>query len=424
MTEVAIASGFEHKEADADLMCMEDIDYAESEKSDFSPSLSDCSGSEQSMSALVNVAENEWLAMRIAEKMGPDEIVRFEAHKLEPNPDMQLPMLFSDSIVQMGDEVAECCFFVNKDRVLGKGTSSTVYSGRMKGKERHFAFRIDPDTKGLDEATFREIYMLGRLRNHAHIANLEAAVLTPSSCYMIFPVYRMTLLVVIYCKPEHQQELINFSPRLDMRSKHNRCMMGAKIAAGLEYIHANGIIHRDLKPTNIMIDRTGNPIIIDFGNAYDMQLNAPTPAENRVKNCVACTAWYRPIELLMADVHYEYAVDVWSLACILYEISNASLLMHNRKGENRPAMLRTMWEIIGPMSTTLSDYPTLQRAPQFEAVMRYHNAIVDDLSYTVHDIHSTLWGPLLPRMLAYEPTARPHIGDVKAHLYDLAKTLT
>ena len=37
---------------------------------------------------------------------------------------------------------------------------------------------------------------------------------------------------------------------------------------GLDYLHSNlNIVHRDIKPSNIMLDDSGNPMIIDFGKA-------------------------------------------------------------------------------------------------------------------------------------------------------------
>lgn len=40
-----------------------------------------------------------------------------------------------------------------------------------------------------------------------------------------------------------------------------------KICKVLNKIHEQGIIHMDLKPENIMLDRSGNIYLIDFGAA-------------------------------------------------------------------------------------------------------------------------------------------------------------
>ena len=42
---------------------------------------------------------------------------------------------------------------------------------------------------------------------------------------------------------------------------------GTQIADALEHAHRHGIVHRDLKSSNIVVDRSGRPIVLDFGLA-------------------------------------------------------------------------------------------------------------------------------------------------------------
>ena len=41
--------------------------------------------------------------------------------------------------------------------------------------------------------------------------------------------------------------------------------IGAQIAVGIGYLHANGVVHRDLKPENVLLDEQGYVYLADFG---------------------------------------------------------------------------------------------------------------------------------------------------------------
>ncbi len=50
--------------------------------------------------------------------------------------------------------------------------------------------------------------------------------------------------------------------------------LAKKISESIAYAHQHGVIHRDLKPANILLDRSGQPKITDFGLAKQMNADS------------------------------------------------------------------------------------------------------------------------------------------------------
>jgi len=91
---------------------------------------------------------------------------------------------------------------------------------------------------------------------------------------------------------------------------------------GMSYIHANRMIHRDLKPDNVLLDKSNNVRICDFG----------LTRENKNATLTQCgTPMYMAPELLMLEDsgHYTEAVDVFSFAMIVWEIFHRKNLYEN-----------------------------------------------------------------------------------------------
>src|SRR5262249_11473754 len=42
------------------------------------------------------------------------------------------------------------------------------------------------------------------------------------------------------------------------------CRMGVQLAEALSFAHARGILHCDIKPANILLNRYGRPMLVDF----------------------------------------------------------------------------------------------------------------------------------------------------------------
>jgi cyclin-dependent kinase-like len=88
-----------------------------------------------------------------------------------------------------------------------------------------------------------------------------------------------------------------------------------QIVRVVHFLHSNNIIHRDIKPENLLVSRNGVLKICDFGFARPLASAGAKYTE------YVSTRWYRAPELLVGDVSYGKAVDVWSIGCMFAEIA-------------------------------------------------------------------------------------------------------
>ena len=89
-----------------------------------------------------------------------------------------------------------------------------------------------------------------------------------------------------------------------------------QVADALSYVHSKNRLHLDVKPQNIMIDRNGKAVLIDFGvsKQYD-----EANGEN-TSTLLGCTPGYAPIEQVGNNVvDFRPATDIYALGATLYK---------------------------------------------------------------------------------------------------------
>lgn len=92
--------------------------------------------------------------------------------------------------------------------------------------------------------------------------------------------------------------------------------VGLQMLSVLEAAHALGIVHRDIKPANILITRSGQAKLTDFGIAY---MDGATRLTGT--GLVAGTVAYMAPELFDAKT-ITPAADIWALGVTLYHAAD------------------------------------------------------------------------------------------------------
>lgn len=141
--------------------------------------------------------------------------------------------------------------------LLGSGGMGVVYlAHRNDGKfEQTVAIKVIYPTitalHGPQNLT-REAQYLAQL-NHQNIAGVLDAGECEFGMYMVMEYVEGTTLL-IYCDEQN----LNTKQRLSLF---------CKVCDAVSYAHQNRVIHADLKPSNILVNKQGEPKLIDFGVA-------------------------------------------------------------------------------------------------------------------------------------------------------------
>jgi tetratricopeptide (TPR) repeat protein len=114
----------------------------------------------------------------------------------------------------------------------------------------------------------------------------------------------------------------------------------AQLALGLSALHDAQKVHRDVKPSNVLVDRSGRVVVLDFGLITDTQEHASMMTDPDV---VGTPAYMAPEQGASRAV--GPAADWYSVGCMLYEaltgevpFSGAPLevLLRKQRDEPRP----------------------------------------------------------------------------------------
>jgi serine/threonine protein kinase/formylglycine-generating enzyme required for sulfatase activity len=160
-------------------------------------------------------------------------------------------------LFQPGDVVGQ----YKIERVLGKGGMGVVYLAKHVALKKEFAVKVLPALLAQDQsfvARFkREGTMVGRLK-HNHIVNVTDFGESDGKLYLVLEYVDGGTLEEWF---EKHRKPGGGAPPAEVQR------LTAQVLDGLKHAHEAGLVHRDLKPLNVLLEKTGEAKISDFGLA-------------------------------------------------------------------------------------------------------------------------------------------------------------
>ncbi|KTR87114.1 serine/threonine protein kinase [Leucobacter chromiiresistens] len=196
---------------------------------------------------------------------------------------------------------------------VGQGGMATVYRGTDTKLGRQVAIKVmKADLAG--DAQFRS-----RFRQEAQSASRMAH----PTVVRVFDAgddliqtaegpKRLPFIVMEYVEGTNLRQL-EAEGRL---SQTEACRVVDSVLTALEYSHRAGIVHRDIKPANIMITKSGQVKVMDFGIARAVSDTSSTLQETTA--ILGTAAYFSPEQAKGESI--DARTDLYSTAVMLYEL--------------------------------------------------------------------------------------------------------
>ena len=192
------------------------------------------------------------------------------------------------------------------ERELGQGGMATVYLAEDLKHRRKVAIKVLLPELGAvvgAERFLREIETTANLR-HPHILPLYDSGSAGEFLYYVMPLV----------EGESLRDRLDREKQLPIA---DALRIAHEVADALSYAHARGVVHRDIKPENVLLEG-GHAVVADFGIAR--AFSAAGGERITQTGMSVGTPLYMSPEQALGDAEIDGRSDLYSLACVLYEM--------------------------------------------------------------------------------------------------------
>ena len=246
--------------------------------------------------------------------------------------------------------------------VLGQGGMGAVYKARDRELDRLIALKVIRPELATDPAIllrFKQELILSRNITHKNVVRI----------YDLGEAEGIRFISMEYVDGEDLRTLLK---RAGKFSPKDAISIVEQVCRALDCAHSEGVIHRDLKPQNIMRDKHGRIVVMDFGLARSLGDSGLTQT-----GALVGTLEYMSPEQAMGST-LDQRSDIFSVGLIFYELLSgkapyeadtaiASLMKRTREEA------RSVSEVEASVPRSLS--AIVSRCLEREPANRYHSAV-------------------------------------------------
>ncbi len=210
----------------------------------------------------------------------------------------------TDSVVDRLNAALEGRYAV--ERELGEGGMATVYLARDLKHNRNVALKVLKRELSAVVGADRFLAEIETTANlqHPHILPLFDSGEADGFLFYVMPYVEGETLATRLAR--ERQLPVGEGVRIALA-----------VANALDYAHRRGVVHRDIKPANILL-QDGEPLVSDFGIA--IAVGAAGGSRLTETGLSVGTPYYMSPEQATGDQTVGPASDIYSLACVLYEM--------------------------------------------------------------------------------------------------------
>jgi len=192
---------------------------------------------------------------------------------------------------------------------IGSGAFATVYHAVVKETGESVAIKvIDLDQFNTNWEEIRREIQIMSLVHHKNVVRILTSFVDGQDLWIIMPLLEAgscaAIMKQIYPHGIKDEALI--------------ATILKEVLHGLLYFHNDSRMHRDLKAGNVIISKTGEVQLADFGVAVTLQENGD---RKKGRTFTGTPCWMAPEVMEHSERGYDEKADVWSLGITAMELA-------------------------------------------------------------------------------------------------------